>query len=129
MHETTRAGIIAVYFLIIFFSPAHAQVHSDEWRFQYKPLAGAYELYSGELSEPRPAGSSGASLSIRIDKEAARQMFAQMGPDVPNLCPSEPGERMRQKNDLTCYRSRSGKHSCYVGFDLGSGKSKAGNIC
>ena len=74
-------------FLIIFFSPAHAQVHSDEWRFQYKPLAGAYELYSGELSEPRPAGSSGASLSIRIDKEAARQMFAQMGPDVPQPVP------------------------------------------
>ena len=116
-------------FLMLVFSHAHAHARSDEWRFQYKPLAGAYEMYSGELSEPRAAGSSGASLSIRIDMEAARQIFAQMGRDVPNLCPSEPGERMRQKNDLTCYRSRSGKHSCYVGFDLGSGKSKAGNIC
>ncbi len=101
----------------------------EEWRFQYKPLSGAYEVYSGELSDPRPAGKSGASLAIRIDKDAARQIFEQMERDIPNLCPSEPGERMRQKNDLTCYRSRSGKHTCYVGFDLKSGRSQAGHIC
>ncbi len=78
----------------------------EEWQFQYKPLPGAYEIYSGELSDPRPAGKSGSSLAIRIDKDAARQIFEQMERDTPNLCPSEPGERMRQKNDLTCYRSR-----------------------
>ncbi|MFD1837682.1 hypothetical protein ACFSHV_05030, partial [Paracidovorax cattleyae] len=52
-------------------------------------------LYSGELGDPRPAGKSGSSLAIRIDKDAARQIFEQMERDTPNLCPSEPGERMR----------------------------------
>ncbi|GKT23492.1 hypothetical protein [Acidovorax sp. SUPP3334] len=110
---------------------ASAKCFSQEsdWRFDYKPLDAGYGLYSGELSDPRPAEKSGSSISIKIEKQAAKEIFDQMGSDLPNACPSEAGERMRKNNDLVCYKKRSAQYICYVGIDLKSGKSKIGVIC
>jgi len=119
--------MIAGLLMMLVLSTTSAQ--EKEWQFNYKPLSGSYELYSGELSEPQAPGKTGSSLSLKIEKEAAKQIFNQMGSDIPNLCPSEEGERMRKKNDLTCYKSKTEKYICYVGFDLKTGKSKIGSIC
>nr|WP_092742248.1 hypothetical protein [Paracidovorax valerianellae] len=114
-------------FILLLSSPK--SFSGENWQFKYKPFDAAYELYSGELSDPQPAKNEDSSISVKIEKEAAKRIFDQMGRDTPNVCPSEHGERMRRKNDLICYKNKPEKYTCYMGFDLKSGKSKIGAIC
>ncbi len=106
-----------------------ARAEKSEWEFRYKPLLGEYEVYSGELDDPDQPNKNGANLSIKIVDEAAKEIFNNLGRDVKHACQAAPGEKMRVKNDVVCYLSKEGQYSCYIGFNLQTGKSRPGVIC
>ena len=110
-------------------SASLAQNNEENFRFTYKPMAGSYEIYGGELDDPRPADAESTNIAIKIQGAAARNIFNSLGKDIKNACVSEAGERVRMKKDMACFFSKKEGYSCFVGFDLKTGKSKAGIIC
>ena len=119
--------LIFIFFLM--HSSSFAQNNTENFRFTYKPMTASYEIFGGELDDSRPADAESSSIAIKIQGAAARAIFNSLGKDVKNACMSEPGERIRVKKDMTCFFSKKEGYSCFLGFDLKTGKSKAGVIC
>lgn len=108
-----------------------AVVLASDWSFSYRPAAVRYAMYGNSLGDTMPPSSSDQKIAFEVTGRAAREIFDAIGPDLKDLCGSEPGVRFRSKDDekISCTRTREGDYTCYFGFDLQSGKSVGGSIC
>jgi hypothetical protein len=114
--------------LILLIPPA--SVASDNLE-PYKPAKASYWLYGGGLGDPIPPKTNDKKIAFSIEGEAAQQIFDAIGPDKHDACTEESGTRFRarDKENLSCTRSKEGDHVCNFGFDLVTGKSIGGSIC
>lgn len=103
---------------------------TENWTWQYKPLAATFSIYSGELGERQPPTKNERKLAIAIKGDAAKEIFDSLYPDSKDAtCTSEDGERLRRKGEVWCSYRPSDGYKCFVGFDLRTGKSIGGGIC
>ena len=105
--------------------------HASDWSFNYRPAAVRYVIYGNSLGDTTPPSGSDQKIGFEVSGRAAREIFEAIGPDQKDLCTSDPGIRFRAKDKekISCTRSRDGDYTCYFGFDLKSGKSIGGSIC
>lgn len=111
-------------------SLAHAaDPSSDPYRL-WKPLQGAiYKVHSGIVSDRTPATASDRKLTVLVDGKSAKDIFDSIGPDLPETCTGESGDRMREKKGLHCSYTaqdkgtKDGPYRCWIGLDLRTGDS------
>lgn len=96
----------------------------------WKSLPGAiYLIHGGSLADRQPATASDRKLSIVIDGPPAKEMFDAIGPDLPETCSGEKGDRARDKKGVSCTysaqdkASKEGPYRCWIGVDLRTGES------
>lgn len=105
---------------------------ADElWTPVYKKLNGTYLIYGGELGDTFKPTPDNKKIAIAIEGPGAKSLFDAIGPDIKNICGTEDGTRIREKDNgsLACSRSKRGEYQCHFGFDLRTGKSIGGIIC
>jgi hypothetical protein len=105
---------------------AAEQAHSPA---PYRPFKGDYTIYSGELGDQQAPTREDRKLSLIIEGPPAKDIFNAMPPDDKETCSGEKGARSRSKGNVWCTFNRSDGYTCYLGFDLKTGKSIAGGTC
>ena len=86
-------------------------------------------IYGGGLGDVYAPKPGDAKLYLELSGEPARRMFDRLGQQAERKTCSEPNETYRRRGDIACTRSRGGKYSCELGFDLSTGKSANASIC
>ncbi|MBQ5938971.1 hypothetical protein J8847_02925 [Massilia sp. AB1] len=116
------AGLIGASAL----SPALAAEPIHGW----KSIPGAiYLIHGGSLADRQPATVRDRKLSIVVDGPPAKEMFDAIGPDLPESCSGEKGDRVRDKKGVYCSysvrdkASKEGPYRCWIGIDLRTGDS------
>ena len=96
----------------------------------WKSIPGAiYLIHGGSLADRQPPSSSDRKLSIVIEGAPAKEMFEAIGPDLPETCSGEKGDRARDKKGVHCSYSaqdrndKDGPYRCWIGIDLRTGDS------
>ena len=101
----------------------------------WKQLPAIYKIHSGIVADRTPATQKDRTLTVSITGAAAKEIFDSIGPDTPNQCGPEPGERNRRKKGAWCKytaqdaNSKEGPYHCYIGIDLLSGQSTVAVSC
>jgi hypothetical protein len=107
MRKTTTLSILGATSIAL--SLAHAADPSSDPYGLWKPLQGAiYKLHSGIVADRTPPTSTDRRLTIIVDGKAAKDIFNSLGPDLPETCSSEQGDRLRDKkigHSLQLYRT------------------------
>jgi hypothetical protein len=113
------------------FSPSQAADKPPAWTGEPHPLRGDYQIYGGTLSEMLPPTRNDRKVAIMVKGELARELFAQLGPDVKQeqACSSSADYRERRRGDITCVHTKGAAYECYFGLDLRTGKGMYGAIC
>lgn len=96
----------------------------------WQPLQEArYKIFSGDTVAYGDAPTAkDRKLSIVVKGQAAKEIFDAIGPDVPETCSSEKGNRERNKGAVQCmFTSRdaneAGKgYRCWIGVNLINGQ-------
>lgn len=102
---------------------------ADAAQLQRQPLDATYTIYSGEPGERQAPTPKDKKIAITIKGKAASEIFNSIGPDSSVTCTTTTGERLREKGELWCsYRPQSG-YTCYLGFDLNTGRPSVGTSC
>ena len=111
-------------------SLAHAADPSSDPYGLWKPLQGAiYKVHSGIVSDRSPPTASDRKLTVLIDGKTAKDIFDSIGPDLPETCTGEQGDRMRDKKGIHCSYTaqdkgtKDGPYRCWIGLDLRTGDS------
>jgi hypothetical protein len=117
---------IACAISVLSFAYAAEQAHSPA---PYHSLKGDYAIYSGDLGEQQAPTRSDRKVSFIIEGQGAKDVFNAMPPDEKDVCSSEKGARSRRKEHVWCTFSPKEGYTCYMGFDLRTGKSIGGGIC
>ena len=99
------------------------------WPAPYRAFKGEYTIYSGELDDQQAPTKDDRRLSFIVTGPAAKEIFDAMSPDDKQTCSTEKGARSRTKDQVWCSFNSSDGYTCYLGFDLRTGKSIAGGIC
>ena len=78
-----------------------------------------------------PPTRNDRKVAIMVKGELARELFAQLGPDVKQeqACSSSADYRERRRGDITCVHTKGAAYECYFGLDLRTGKGMYGVIC
>lgn len=127
-----RAATVAALCLL---PSAHAHDSPKDPSGLWKPLPAIYKIHSGAVADRTPATQTDRSLTVNINGAAAKEIFDSIGPDTPNQCGSEPGERNRRKKGVWCLysaqdaHSKEGPYRCWIGIDLLSGQSTVAVSC
>lgn len=126
---TTRLACYAI--ALALFSTAHAADKQRAWTGEPRPLRGDYQIYGGTLSEMLPPTRNDRKVAIMVKGELARELFAQLGPDIKQeqACSSSADYRERRRGDIACVRTKEAAYECYFGLDLRTGKGTYGAIC
>jgi hypothetical protein len=97
----------------------------------YKKATADYRIYSGSLGDPIAPKPGDKKIAFSIEGTAAKDLFDAIGPDKRDECTAGSGDRVRHrdKENLSCIRTREGAYSCSFGFDLQTGKSIGGSLC
>lgn len=97
----------------------------------HTPLVGVYKIYGGSLGDEQPPSAKDKKIMFSIEGKGARDLFNAIGPDVKDACTEGMGIRVRKrdKENISCSKSKEGGYSCNFGFDLVTGKSIGGIIC
>ena len=113
------------------FATAQAADKQKEWTGEPRPLRGDYQIYGGTLSEMLPPTQGDRKVAIMVKGELARELFAQIGPDVrqEQACSSSADYRERRRGDISCVHIKEAGYECYFGLDLRTGKGTYGAIC
>lgn len=113
------------------FSPSQAADKPPAWTGEPRPLRGDYKIYGGTLSDMLPPTRNDRKVAIMVKGELARELFAQLGPDVKQeqACSSSADYRERRRGDITCVHTKGAAYECYFGLDLRTGKRMYGAIC
>ena len=113
------------------FLPSQAADKPPAWTGEPRPLRGDYQIYGGTLSEMLPPTRNDRKVAIMVKGELARELFAQLGPDVKQeqACSSSADYRERRRGDISCVHTKEAGYACYFGLDLRTGKGMYGAIC
>ena len=94
----------------------------------WKSIRGAiYLIHGGSLADRQAATVSDRKLSILVDGPPAKEIFDAIGPDLPDACSGESGDRARDKKGVYCSysvqdkASKEGPYRCWIGIDLRTG--------
>ncbi|OON64060.1 hypothetical protein B0920_12220 [Massilia sp. KIM] len=124
----TSAAILSAVFTLTQSNAAGPQ----EWDGDFHPAKVSYLAYSGTLSEKQPPKIGKQKVSLMIEGQLARDLFASIGPDEKDACGEGTGLRIRRRGDVSCTfdkESKASPYTCYIGVDLKTGRSTAGSIC
>lgn len=96
----------------------------------WESLRGAiYLIHGGTLADKQVPTTKDRKLSILFDGQSAKQVFDAIGPDLPQTCSGEKGDRSRDKGGIYCsYHAqdkgtKDGPYRCWIGLDLRTGAS------
>ena len=97
----------------------------------WQPLQeGRYKIFSGEtVAYGEAPTAKDRKLSIVVKGQAAKEIFDSIGPDAPDTCSSEKGDRERNRGGVQCmYTAKDanapGKgYRCWLGVDLITGQT------
>jgi hypothetical protein len=62
-------------------------------------------------------------------QDSAHQGWIELGPDLPQTCSGEQGDRLRDKKGIHCSytaedkETKEGPYRCWIGLDLRTGES------
>jgi len=92
-------------------------------------LTGDAMIYGGDIGDPVGPTPGDAKAFLNVTGKAAHRMFEMMGrsADQHGEC-VDPAVATRAKGDLTCMHDKDG-YTCYLGFNLATGKSIASSTC
>jgi hypothetical protein len=119
-------SILGATVLLVSLAYAAERAH---WPAPYRAFKGEYTIYSGELGDQQAPTQDDRKLSMIIEGQTAKDIFNAMPPDDKETCSGEKGARSRSKGNVWCTFNPGRGHTCYIGFDLRTGKSIAGGIC
>lgn len=127
MRKTTLP-MLGIFAIVV--SLAHAADPSSDPYGLWKPFQGAiYKIHSGIVSDRTPATTADRKLTVLVDGKTAREIFDSIGPDLPETCSGEQGDRMRDKKGIHCSYTaqdkgtKDGPYRCWIGLDLQTGDS------
>ncbi|TFW31547.1 hypothetical protein E4O92_13565 [Massilia horti] len=94
----------------------------------WKPLKGAiYKFHSGIVADATPPTANDRRLTFLVDGNIAKEIFNSIGPDYPETCGSEKGDRDRVKKGIVCSytaqdeKDKDGPYRCWIGLNLKTG--------
>jgi hypothetical protein len=126
----TSALLALVASATLFVSLAHAMDPATDPYGLWKPLQGAiYKVHSGIVSDRTQPTATDRKLTVLIDGKAAQEVFDSIGPDLPETCSGEKGDRMRDKKGVHCSYSaklddpKDTHYRCWIGVNLRTGDS------
>lgn len=113
---------------VVAISLAHAVDLAGDPSGLWMPLQGAiYKLHSGIVADRTPPTASDRRLTIVVDGKAAKEVFDSIGPDLPETCEDEKGDRQRRKKGVVCdytakgEKDKDGPYRCWIGVNLRTG--------
>jgi hypothetical protein len=114
----------------IVLSFAHAADPASDPYGLWNPLQGAiYKVHSGIVADRTPPTTTDRKLTFLVDGKTAKEIFDSLGPDLPETCSGEKGDRMRDKKGIHCSYTaqdkgtKDGPYRCWIGLDLRTGDS------
>lgn len=124
------ATLLAMAASAVALSLAHAADPSSDPYGLWKPLQGAiYKLHSGIVADRTMPTANDRKLTILLDGKTAKEIFDSIGPDLPETCSGEQGDRLRDKKGVHCSYTaqdkgtKDGPYRCWIGLDLRTGDS------
>lgn len=107
------------------FAQAARNDGQEEGRF-----SGEYGIHGGSPGDITPPTAKDARVTMTINGRLAARMYRELGPKAQQKeCVSDDVE-MRDLGDISCEREKAGgKATCYIGFNLRSGKSVYPRAC
>lgn len=79
-----------------------------------------YKVHSGIVSDRTPATANDRKLTVLVDGKSAKDIFDSIGPDLPETCTGEPGDRMREKKAFIAATPRRTRERKMAPIDAGS---------
>ncbi len=110
---------VPVILLTVVIAHAAGQAGQEEGKF-----AGEYAIHGGSPGDITPPTVKDAKLSMTIDGRLAARMYRELGPksQLKECVPAN--MEIRGLGDISCEREKGARETtCYIGFDLRSGKS------
>lgn len=106
---------------------AHAAVEGGQEEGKF---SGGYGIHGGYPGDITPPTAKDAKVTMTINGRLAARMYRELGPKSQRKeCVSDDVE-IRDLGDISCEREKAGgKATCYIGFDLRSGKSIYPRVC
>jgi hypothetical protein len=128
MRKSTTLFIMGATAIVL--SLAHAADTSSAPYGLWKPLQAAiYKVHSGIVADRTPPTTTDRKLTVLVDGKSAKDIFDSIGPDLPESCSGEQGDRMRDKKGIHCSftaqdkGTKDGPYRCWIGLDLRTGDS------
>lgn len=124
MRVRTITGLLLVGYCAL--SLVHAADPIAGWQSLGRAI---YAVHGGTLADRQVPTQRDRKLSIVIDGQAAREIFDAIGPDMPETCSGENGDRARDKGGIHCTftavdkGTKDGPYRCWIGLDLRTGGS------
>ena len=112
---------------VVMLALAVSAAAAGPWGFTYRNMTARYVIYGGTLGDPNAPTSKDKKIAFAIHGNVAKEMFDAIGPDMKG-CGSE-GGRERTKGEIDCMYTNAEGYTCWVGFDLKTGKSIGGSVC
>lgn len=101
----------------------------------WKPLPAIYKIHSGIVADRTPPTVSERRLTVLVDGKAAKDVFNSIGPDFPETCSGEKGDRHRRKKGVVCSYTaqdegtKDGPYRCWIGVNLRTGDTVSTISC
>lgn len=129
-----RLSLLAALFLTagLVLALAHAASPTNGWR---SLLGASYLIHGGTLADRQVASPNDRKISIVVAGNPAKEVFDSIGPDLPNTCSGEQGDRARNKKGVSCsftkkdMGTKEGPYRCWIGVNLLTGESTATVSC
>jgi len=99
----------------------------------WRPLEARYTIFSGPILADRDAPTpTDRKLTVLVEGQPAKEIFDSIGPDAPQVCRQDKGDRERTKQGVQCTYTAQGAnkgYECWIGIDLRTGRSIATVSC
>lgn len=101
----------------------------------WKLLPATYKIHSGIVADLTPPTVSERRLTVLVDGKAAKDVFESIGPDFPETCSGEKGDRHRRKKGIVCsytaqdVGTKDSAYRCWIGINLRTGDTVSTISC
>lgn len=93
-------------------------------------FTGGYGIHGGYPGDITPPTAKDAKVTMTINGRLAARMYRELGPKAQLKECVPDNMEIRDLGDISCERERvGGKATCYIGFDLRTGKSIYPRVC
>lgn len=121
MPKFQMAALLGVPVMLLTAVIAHA---AGEGRQEEGKFAGEYAIHGGHPGDITPPTAKDAKVSMTIEGRLAARMYRELGPKSQQKECVPDNIEIRDLGDISCEREKGGRETtCYIGFDLRSGKS------